>query len=57
MISSATTPQRNNHNNTTPNKIAQSEIDNHADTTCFGSYFTAIAFTGKHCNVSPFTDS
>jgi hypothetical protein len=57
MISSATTQHQNNHNSTTPNKIAQSEIDNHADTTYCGSNFTAIAFTGKQCNVSPFTDS
>jgi hypothetical protein len=57
MISSATSPHRNNHNNTTPNKIAQSEIDNQADTTCFGSNFTARALTGEQCNVSPFTDS
>jgi hypothetical protein len=55
-ISSAHTPRRENQNQTTPNKIAKSEIDNHADTTCFGSNFTAISFTGGHCEVSPFTD-
>jgi hypothetical protein len=32
------------------------EIDNHADTTCFGSNFTAINLTGEHCEVSPFSD-
>jgi hypothetical protein len=45
-----------NHENITPNKIAQSEIDNHADTTCFGSNFTAISFMGEYCEVSPFSD-
>jgi hypothetical protein len=45
-----------NHENTTPNKIAQSEIDNHANTTCFGSNFTAISFMGEYCEVSPFSD-
>jgi hypothetical protein len=57
MISSANTPQRHNHNSTTPPKIAKSEIDNHADTTCFGLNFTAISFMGEQCDVSPFSDS
>jgi hypothetical protein len=41
---------------TQPNFIARSEIDNHADRTCFGANFTAVQFTGKHCEVSPFSD-
>jgi hypothetical protein len=41
---------------TTPHIIAKSEIDNHADTTCFGSNFTAIHFTGETCDVSPFSE-
>ena len=41
---------------TTPNTIARSEMDNHADTTCFGSNFTPIHFTGEHCEVSSFSD-
>ena len=43
----------NGYMTTTPNTIANSEIDNHADTTCFGSNFTAIEFTGEQCEVSP----
>jgi hypothetical protein len=31
-------------------------MDNHADTTCFGSNFTAVQFTGEHCEVSPFSE-
>ena len=31
-------------------------MDSHADTTCFGSNFTPIYFTGEHCEVSPFSD-
>jgi hypothetical protein len=41
---------------TAPHKIAKSEIDNHADTTCFGSNCTAIHFTGETCDVSPFSE-
>jgi hypothetical protein len=44
------------HIHTTHNDIAKLEIDNHADTSCFGSNFTAVQFTGKHCKVSPFSD-
>jgi hypothetical protein len=42
---------------TTVDTIARSEIDNHADTCCFGSNFTPLYFTGQVCDVSPFTDS
>jgi len=30
------------------------EIDNHADTTCFGKNFRVISFTSKVCCVSPY---
>ena len=30
------------------------EIDNHADTTCFGKNFRAIYFTSEICSVSPY---
>ena len=30
------------------------EIDNHADTTCFGKNFRVISFTSEVCSVSPF---
>jgi hypothetical protein len=33
------------------------EIDNHADTHCFGSNFTPIYFTQKVCDVNGFSDS
>jgi hypothetical protein len=49
-------PKQTSHNTTTPNTIARSEMDNHADTTCFGSNFTAVQFTGKQCEVSPFSE-
>ena len=31
-----------------------SEIDNHADTTCFGKNFRVISFTSEVCSVSPY---
>ena len=33
------------------------EIDNHADTICFGKNFRPIYFTSQVCSVSPFLDS
>jgi hypothetical protein len=39
-----------------PNTIACSEIDNHADTCCFGANITPLYFTGQVCDVSPFSD-
>ena len=33
------------------------EIDNHADTICFGKNFRPIHFTSQVCSVSPFLDS
>ena len=33
------------------------EIDNHADTICFGKNFRPIYFTSQVCMVSPFLDS
>ena len=41
---------------TAENHIARSEIDNHADTCCFGANFTPLYFTGQVCDVSPFSD-
>jgi hypothetical protein len=38
---------------TTPNIIAKSEIDNHADTTCFGSNFTAVHVTKLMNSTAP----
>jgi hypothetical protein len=57
-ISATYNPKSTNKQNerTTPNIIAKSEIDNHADTTCFGSNFTAVHFTGAYCEVRPFSD-
>jgi hypothetical protein len=49
-------PKPNTYTSTSPNKVAQLEINNHADTTCFGSNLTAIHFTGKTCKVRPFSD-
>ena len=37
------------------NHVARIEIDNHADTCCFGSNFIPTYFTGQVCDVSPFT--
>ena len=34
--------------------LLPSEIDNHADTTCFGKNFRVISFTSEVCNVSPY---
>jgi hypothetical protein len=33
----------------------KNEIDNHADTICAGANWTVLEFTGKYCNVSPFS--
>lgn len=51
-------------NDTLPNNtiisygfVSNMEIDNHADTHCFGKNFVPIYFTGKVCDVSPFADS
>ena len=30
------------------------EIDNHADTTCFGKNFRVVSFTSEVCSVSPY---
>ena len=37
-------------------KIHPSEIDNHADTHCFGENFIPFAWSGLECDVSPFLD-
>ena len=42
---------------TNPDFVSTSEIDNHADTCCFGANFTPIYFTGHACHVQPFMDS
>jgi hypothetical protein len=57
QISSTYQPRTPNRTTITqPSFKARSEIDNHADTTCFGAKFTAVQFTGEHCEVSPFSD-
>ena len=40
-----------------PNFVSTTEIDNHADTCCFGANFTPLYFTGHVCQVQPFIDS
>jgi hypothetical protein len=42
---------------TVENTQARSEIDNHADTCCFGANFTPLYFTDQVCDVSPFSDA
>ena len=56
-ISTTNNTINNDQSTTTPHTIARTEIDNHADTTCFGSNFTAIHFTGEQCDVSPFSNT
>ena len=36
--------------------MARTEVDNHADTTCFGSNFTLMYITNKVCDVTPFSE-
>jgi len=40
----------------TINHVARMEIDNHADTCCFGANFMPTYFTGKVCEVTPFSE-
>ena len=54
-IAAARGPSNNPLDKGVVNTIAQSEIDNHADTTCFGVNFTPIYFTNQVCEVSPFS--
>jgi len=35
----------------------RTELDSHADTCCIGANATVIEFTGRICDVSPFSDS
>jgi hypothetical protein len=37
--------------------VSQLELDSHADTIVCGSNCTIIHFTGKECDVSPYTDT
>ena len=39
------------------NFTSTTEIDNHADTCCFGANFTPLFFTGHVCQVQPFIDT
>jgi hypothetical protein len=56
-VASTYNPRQSDKRQTTPNTIlARCKIDNHADTTCFGSNFTPVYFTGEHCEVAPFSD-
>ena len=43
-------------NMTTPGHSSTTVIDNHADTSVVGVIFHLIAFSGKVCDVSPFSD-
>lgn len=45
------------HNHIAYGHVSTTEIDNHADTHCFGKNFVPIYFTGQVCEVSPFTDT
>lgn len=36
--------------------VARLEIDNHADTTCFGANFLRTYVTNKVCDVVPFSE-
>jgi hypothetical protein len=38
---------------TPENNLARMEVNNHADTTCFGSNFMLAYYTGKVCDVAP----
>jgi len=40
---------------TSPDTVSRIEMDNHADTTCFGKNFTAVSFTGTSCEVLTFS--
>jgi len=53
-ISSVT---RSHEPQTVPNTIGTLEMDNHADTCCFGPNFTPICFTEHTCDVTPYTDA
>jgi len=48
---------RSEFGETKPNTLSNLEMDSHADTSCFGSNFTPISFTGQTCDVTPYTDS
>jgi hypothetical protein len=37
---------------TQENNLARMEVNNHADTTCFGSNFMLAYYTGKVCDVA-----
>lgn len=39
------------------NTVAQMDLDNHSDTSCFGSNFSPICLAGQVCNVLPFTSN
>ena len=37
--------------------VGTMELDSHADTTVFGRNFLVISYTGRECDVSPYTDN
>ena len=37
--------------------VASVELDSHADTTVFGKNFLLLAYTGRECDVMPYTDT
>ena len=47
--------ERNPKEVTVPHTVGQCEIDNHADTTCFGANFTALYFTEEVVDISTFS--
>jgi hypothetical protein len=41
---------------TQENNVARMEVDNHVDTTRFGSNFMLAYYTGKVCDVAPYSE-
>jgi hypothetical protein len=41
---------------TQENNVVRMEVDNHVDTTCFGSNFMLAYYAGKVCDVAPYSE-
>jgi hypothetical protein len=41
---------------TRENNVVRMEVDNHADTACFGSNFMLAYYTGKDCDVATYSE-
>ena len=60
-----TTARRSTHNITATQRIeaaaivhhGRSELDSHADTTVFGKNFILLSYTGRECDVEPYTET